>query len=111
MINWPALLHCHQDTELRYVADFQAFELVRTDGEINTFDQLIDSNGQVFNPCNVHQAGNAPTSLNSLTLEETLGLVKAHAAQAGSCCVAKLYAPTIAAAVVMVHDIDNDLSD
>lgn len=108
MINWPALLHCHQDAELLYVEDIQAFESIRTSGEMNNFDQLIDSHGQIFNPCNSHQNSNAQTPSNTLSLEDILELVKAHAAQAGSCCVAKLYAPSIAAAIVMVNAIDND---
>ena len=41
------------------------------------------------------------------SLEEILGLVKAHAAQAGSCCVAKLYAPTIPDAYKIVQSLIN----
>jgi hypothetical protein len=39
-----------------------------------------------------------------MKLTELLGMVKAHAAQSGSCCVAKLYAPTITEAFKIVKD-------
>jgi hypothetical protein len=41
-----------------------------------------------------------------MELQEILGLIKAHAAQKGSCCVAKLYAPTIVDAFKMVESLD-----
>ncbi len=40
------------------------------------------------------------------TLIEVLGLVKAHAAQSGSCCVAKLYAASIRQAIELVKSVD-----
>jgi predicted acylesterase/phospholipase RssA len=42
----------------------------------------------------------------SIALQVILGLIKAHAAQKGSCCVAKLYAPTIADAFKIIESLD-----
>jgi hypothetical protein len=41
-----------------------------------------------------------------MALLEILGLIKAHAAQKGSCCAAKLYAPTIREAFKIVESLD-----
>ena len=42
---------------------------------------------------------------DTMSLEQVLGLVKAHTAQTGACCVAKLYAPTIKDALEMLRAI------
>jgi len=43
-----------------------------------------------------------------MALNDFLGLVKAHAAQGGSCCVAKLHAPSIADAMAIVASLEDD---
>ena len=44
---------------------------------------------------------------DSKLLQEILGLVKAHAAQQGFCCVAKLYALSIVETLKIVESLNN----
>jgi len=110
-VNWPAIIKHSGDAELIYIrdetewsndADLQSVEYDET-------DYLIDSSGNLFTLTNrknnhVHPE---PTG-NSIVLHDLLGLIKAHAAQQGSCCVAKLYAPTIIEAFKIVESLNEE---
>jgi hypothetical protein len=109
MVNWPAIIKHAGDAELVYISDQSQWE---SDSELQQADYdesdlLIDSQGHTFN---LVMRENQPVQLQpraqSISLVEILGLVKAHAAQKGSCCVAKLYAPTIKDALVIVASLD-----
>lgn len=96
-IHWPAIIKYDDDDELGYVVDQQQWE---QDTGLHQFqfdgsDVLIDSLGQVYSLTMIENSVSINTTGEIKNLEEILGLVKAHAAQAGSCCVAKLYAPSI----------------
>ena len=97
-MNWPGIIKHSDDAELVYVTDQDQWD---NDVDLHYFeydetDRLIDSSGQIYSLINRQDRLISPEPNNqSLSLEEILGLVKAHAAQVGSCCVAKLYAPTI----------------
>ena len=41
-----------------------------------------------------------------MSLQAILGLIKAHAADTGACCVAKLYAPTLRDAFNMLDSLN-----
>jgi hypothetical protein len=109
LVNWPAIIKHADDAELTYVsdesewnndADFHGFEYDET-------DYLVDSSGNIFTLTgreNNHV--NPEPSGGSMTLHELLGFIKAHAAQKGSCCVAKLYAPTIKEAFKIVESLN-----
>lgn len=111
MINWPALIKHAEDAELDYVEDLQAWE---SDSERCTFDYdesdyMIDSTGAVFSlvaKTNRNRVVPEPTG-EYKSLEQVLGLVKAHAAQADFCCVAKLFAPSIVDAMAMVKALNS----
>ncbi len=101
-IHWPAVLQYDNDPELEYLENETAWQQTIASSE-NAFeqqDQLIDSEGQVFSCTQLGQtsAGKSqPTTI--IKLETLLGLIKAHLADTGSCCVAKTYAPTIRDAI------------
>ncbi|MCW8934708.1 MAG: DUF4144 domain-containing protein [Gammaproteobacteria bacterium] len=109
MINWPAVIKHSDDAELIHVRDQVQWD---DDADLHSFDYneadcLIDSTGCVFDITN-KEAGIVRPSASELVLElkSILGLVKAHAAQSGSCCVAKLYAPTIEDAYKIVESLN-----
>ena len=108
-MNWPCIIKHSDDAELVYVGDQSEWDY---DADLHCFeydesDCLIDSSGDIYTltkPCNKFVKPEA--SGDSMSLVEILGLVKAHAAQKGSCCVAKLYAPTISGAFKIVESLN-----
>ena len=108
MISWPAVFKHTNDPELDYYEDLEALEKDMLQNYPATLagGYLLDSNGEVYTVSAMH---NGKLDLldtgRSKTLEQVLGLVKAHAAQAEHCCVAKLWAPSIPEAVQIVHSI------
>ena len=110
-MRWPAVIKVSDDAELIYIASESAWH---EDTDLHDFayeehDRLIDAAGNLFT-LNQRRQGRVhprPTG-RSLALQEVLGLVKAHAALKGSCCVAKLYAPTIEEAFRIVASLGDD---
>jgi len=108
LINWPAIIKHADDAELVYVADQSAWD---NDADLHSFeydesDYLIDASGNTFSlTTRVNQFIMPEPRNQAIALLDILGLVKAHAAQQGSCCVAKLYAPTIAEAFNIVASL------
>jgi len=105
-IIWPAILKCSGDDELIYIAseekwhDEEGLHLAR----YHETDVLIDSSGAVFSLLSKQGKHINPEFLDKrMSLEDVLELVKAHAAQQASCCVAKLFAPTIHEALTIVE--------
>jgi len=108
-VNWPAIIKHSDDAELVYVRDQTAWN---HGAELHGFDYdeadcLIDASGEIFALTNRGKGHIKPQpSGKAMTLPEILGLIKAHAAQTGSCCVAKLYAPTIRDAFKIVESLE-----
>ena len=108
MINWPAIIKHSGDDELIYIRDQMQWDI---ETELHSFeyivtDCLIDSSGHVFDLTNREDGVVRPKAKTDvIELKVILGLVKAHAAQSGSCCVAKLYAPTIQEAYKIVESL------
>jgi len=109
LVNWPGIIKLSGDAELIYVSNKAEWD---KDADLHYFkynesDYLIDSSGDVFTlTTRENEYVNLEVNGNSMTLHEILGLIKAHAAQKGSCCVAKLYAPTIIEAFKIVESLD-----
>lgn len=109
-IDWPAIVAHGDDAELLYVHDQRAWD---GDADLHASDYrgsdcLIDASGRVFALTRRRGARIVPVATgDSRGLHQVLGLVKAHAAQAGSCCVAKLYAPSIRDALAIVKSLDD----
>jgi len=111
LINWPCILKHSNDAELVYISD-RAEWRNETDFycvEYDESDVLIDSSGMQFK-LTTRENGYVEPDPNGeyMKLEEILGLIKAHAAQKGSCCVAKLYAPTISDAFKIVATLNEE---
>ena len=108
-MNWPGIIKHSDDAELIYVAD-QAVWDNEADLHYAIYDEsdyLVDSSGNIFTLTTMESNYvNPKPDGNSMALHEILGLVKAHAAQKGACCVAKLYAPTIIEAFKIVESLD-----
>ncbi len=103
---WPAVVRHGDDPGLTYIADKQALYANR-DSYLNG-EQLIDSAGKIFSlSCDDKALDLHPTG-EVMVLNDFLGLVKAHAAQGGSCCVAKLHAPSIVDAMAIVVSLEDD---
>jgi len=106
-VHWPAIIRIAGDAELIYVAGESAWH----DPDLHEFeydenDRLIDASGNLFTLNHRQQGRVLPRPVgSSMALPEVLGLVKAHAAQKGSCCVAKLYAPSIEEAFRIVASL------
>jgi len=112
LVYWPAIIKHAGDAELDYIEDGFAWE---ADSGLSTFnydesDCLIDVTGAVYTLVrrDIRDRVVPEASGEIKSLEQVLGLVKAHAAQADSCCVAKLFAPTIADALAMVKALDTE---
>jgi hypothetical protein len=108
-IDWPAVIRHPDDPELTCVRSQSVWD---SEADLHSFeyddsDYLVDSSGIVYTLTrrtkNVVQP--EPDG-RSLALEVMLGLVKAHASQTGSCCVSKLYAPSIREAIRIVESLD-----
>ena len=111
LIHWPAIIKHGDDPELTFVSNQSAWEsdAERQAIDYDDSDSLIDSRGNVFTLSDWDNDRAAPKATGEvMALEEILGLVKAHASQAGSCCVVKLYAPSIADAFEIVRSFDKD---
>ena len=107
-MNWPGIIKYSDDAELIYVSDQSQWD---NDADLHDFDYdeddcLIDSSGDMYTlTVRSNNHVKPKTNGNSMSPNEILGLVKAHAAQKGSCCVAKLYAPTITDAFKIVESL------
>lgn len=111
MINWPAIVKHHNDPELTYVdnqAEWNSNEELYH-GSFDELDYLVDAAGKVFTLSEKLNHCVAPRPNGTVkTLYEILGLIKAHAANTESCCVSKLYAPSIIDAFKLINSINND---
>jgi len=109
MVNWPAIIKHSGDPELIYVSNQNEWE---NDVDLHYFeydetDFLLDSDGKIYTLKEKESFYiNPEPNGDSKSLQDILGLVKAHAAQQGSCCVAKLYAPSIVGALKIVESLN-----
>jgi len=107
---WPALIRVEGDPELVFLRDRSAWQsesglVAASPGDTCL---LVDSTGQLFRPELVTGSEFGLQPLDQvMPLPEILELVKAHAAQAGSCCVEKLWAPSIRDAFQIVESFSD----
>lgn len=109
--HWPCVIQHADDAELIFVRDQTEWSETKDlhEVEYDKADRLIDASGRVYSlTVRNHDLIKPEPSGETLSLAEVLGLVKAHAAQQGSCCVAKLYAPTIIDAFEMVAALEDN---
>jgi len=109
MINWPVIIKHSDDPELIFISSQTEWD---NDVDLHCFeyeaaDYLVDSHGKIYTLNEKEKSYiNPEPSGGSKSLKEILGLVKEHAAQQGSCCVAKLYAPSIKEAFKIVESLN-----
>ena len=107
-MNWPCFIKFADDNELIYVNDQHEWE---SEPDLHNYDYdeadyLIDSSGDIYQMITQHNTIMTPQPTGkTMSLDAILGLIKAHAAQKGSCCVAKLYAPTIKDAFIILESL------
>ena len=84
LLNWPVIIKHSDDAELTYISDQSEWD---NDPDLHHFDfdisdYLIDSKGRLFNLTKREDEHIKPeASGRSMSLDEILGLIKAHAAQ------------------------------
>ena len=102
---WPAIIKYAGQAELAYVKNQVEWD---ADAHLHGFryekaDVLIDSNGEIYTLSNAVNGSVMPESTGKFAeLEEVIEIVRAHAAQMGSCCVSKFSALSIREAVCAV---------
>ncbi len=108
-IRYPALLQYCNDDELDVVTGADDWErrcLAQSFiAGVQSGDRLIDSQGQVFLLGVTCGQVWLSTTVKPLSLQQVLALVRLHASQQGSCCVAKIGARTIGEAIHLVASL------
>ena len=110
IINWPAIIKLSDEAELLYVSSQAEWG---SDAGLHSFnydesDSLIDTTGQTFTLTKrLNNIVQPELTMDTKQLKEILGLVKGHASQMGSCCVSKLYAPSISEAFKIVKSLSD----
>lgn len=110
-IQWPAILHFDGQPELAYIHHLAAWQAA-ADLQHHVYhvhDRLIDADGAVYQLTQrtQDQVNPVPTG-EHLSLDEVLELVRAHLAREGRACIAKFYAPSIAAVMAMANEDEQD---
>ena len=105
-ITFPVVIRHENDPELTYLENLKSLAGMGND-EIDSTDTLIDVNGNTYS-IEQDKPEKPYTRTGNIDLKVFLGLVKAHAANRGSCCVAKLYAPDFIEAMKLVASLEDD---
>lgn len=110
LVSWPAIIKFDGDAELTFIRDQADWE---QNAEYHHFqyqagDTLIDSTGQLFS-LTAQAVGYAlPEPVRHiLSFEDIVTLVRAHAAQTGTCCIEKISAPSIKDVIELVESLDS----
>ena len=107
-VNWPAIIKIDGDAELIFIRDQAAWE---QNSEHHHFqyrnsDALIDSSGNLYSLTNRVNGYVMPKPANrTLAAGDIVELVRAHAAQGGTCCVEKIAAPSIKEIIELVASL------
>ena len=104
-ITFPAVIRHENDPDLTYLENLKSLAGLSID-EIDSTDMLIDVDGNTYS-IEQDEPEKAYTRTGNIDLKIFLGLVKAHAANRGSCCVAKLYAPDFIEAMKLVASLED----
>lgn len=108
-IAWPAIVKYAGQAELAYVNDQTEWDAdVHRHGlRYEKDDMFIDSKGEIYTLSNALNGSVRPTPTGKhALLAEVIEMVRAHAAQMGTCCVSKFYASSIYEAVCAVSVLD-----
>lgn len=109
MVAWPAFIKYADDDELTFVPDNETWIEDLSFLEFEDDDFLVDASGQLYDLSKREQGHILPCSKNkAYSLDSILGLIKAHASCAGSCCVAKMYAPSVTEAFKILESLSGN---
>ncbi len=109
-MKWPVIIKHVDDAELVYIHDMSEWH---NDEDLHAFtydesDYMLDSCGDIYTLTTRSNNIVMPQATGcKMPLQEVLGLIKAHAAHKGSCCVAKLYAPSVNEAFKIVESLND----
>ena len=109
-IRWPAFIQFSGQAEVVYLADESAW-VAEAHQHLQAYqpgDRVVDSAGQLYSLKGNGRAAELSPTGGKLTLPELLLIVRAHAAQAGVCCTAKLSAASIGEAVQLLSTLHED---
>jgi len=105
--HWPAIVQFNGQPELAYIGSLAEWQAA-ADLQHHIYharDRLIDAHGAIYTLTPRAQQRVSPQATGQhLSLDQVLELVRAHLAREGQACVAKFYAPSIAAAIAMAND-------
>lgn len=106
-VTWPSVIKYQNTEELLFVGSPQDWLANPEIGNsrFQAGDTLIDSDGRVY-PLKGDRATAVQSSSQQLSLQEVLELVRQHASVCGHCCVSKMGAPSIGAALQLVEVIE-----
>ena len=109
-VSWPAIIKIDGDAELIFIRDQWAWVL--NSGHLHfryrSCDSLIDSSGSLYSlTTQVYGYAIPEPASRSLTLEDSATLVRAHAAQASTCCIEKIAASSIKDIIHLVESLDD----
>jgi len=98
------MLRLTGEAELAYLHDQADWDMHAHGSHYLTSDYLIDASGAIYS---LKRGAGGDVQLQatgkSATLDEVVNAVRAHAAQSGSCCVAKFSASSIPEAIAAVR--------
>ena len=106
-VAWPSVIKYEDADELLFIGSQQDWLSNPEIGNVRFQggDVLIDSEGVVY-PLAGGRAAALQGSSHCLSLDEALDLVRQHASVCGHCCVSKMGAPSIRAALQLVAVIE-----
>lgn len=109
-VSWPAIIKIDGDAELTFIRNQTAWEQNTEyhDFRYRDSDTLIDSSGSLYSLTTQTNGHATPEPVNrTLALGEIAKLVRAHAAQSGTCCIEKIAAPSIKEIIQLVESLDD----
>lgn len=110
VVPWPALIKYVGDDELTFVSSSEDLnnhpDLL--DVQFNPCDVLIDTAGKVYRLRKGLSRIEIPQqSVEILSLDSIVDLVRRHASSRGECCISKIAAPNISEAVALVKQMES----
>jgi len=107
-VTWPAVVCIEGDDELVYIGSAQqwAGALDLLDRRCTRGDYLVDSDGRKFGLVTGDDGQPLPVFLGEeVSLQSFTGLLRAHAAVAGQCCIEKIVTASVADGIALVKSL------
>ncbi|MFA6179709.1 MAG: DUF4144 family protein [Candidatus Methylopumilus sp.] len=111
MIHWPAIIQLTGEAELTYIENQSLWDRDMHLQAINyeASDRLIDSYGVAYALSRKADGKVIPERSETIVaLDTVIQLIRAHAAQIGLCCIAKISAGSFQEAISLVSSMDDN---